>query len=290
MPRLGVSVTEGTLSTWLKAVGDEVAVGEPICEVATDKVDTEIESTVAGVLAEQRYAEGDTVPVGEPLAVVTAAREQPAAVPEPVAAETEPVAAETEPVAVEPESTAAPAVEVPPPSTPSAGAGLVLMPRLGVSVTEGTVLSWLKSVGDRVEEGEPICEVATDKVDTEIESTVAGVLAEQRYAEGEVVPVGEPLAVVTTDGALTVVPTAAPTAASAAAPTPTPTPIQAAPELVGEPIARPSPAPRPCSRQARSITTPRSGGCTPASHARAARPRRPPPGAWPPTWAWTSRA
>jgi len=230
MPRLGVSVTEGTLSTWLKAVGDEVAVGEPICEVATDKVDTEIESTVAGVLAEQRYAEGDTVPVGEPLAVVTAAGEQ-AALPEPVAAE-------AKPVAVEPEPIAAPAAEVPPPDARSAGAGLVLMPRLGVSVTEGTVLSWLKSVGDPVELGEPICEVATDKVDTEIESTVAGVLAEQRYAETEVVPVGEPLAVVTTDGAVAaVVPTATPTADPAAAPTPTPTPIQVAPELATEPGA-----------------------------------------------------
>lgn len=72
MPRLGVSVTEGTLSIWLKQVGDEVAVGDPICEVSTDKVDTEIESTVAGILAEQRYAEGEVVPVGEPLAVVTA--------------------------------------------------------------------------------------------------------------------------------------------------------------------------------------------------------------------------
>ena len=83
MPRLGVSVTEGTLSTWLKQVGDEVAIGEPICEVSTDKVDTEIESTVAGVLTEQRYAEGDTVPVGEPLAVVGGADETPAPAPEP---------------------------------------------------------------------------------------------------------------------------------------------------------------------------------------------------------------
>ena len=226
MPRLGVSVTEGTLSTWLKAVGDDVQVGEPICEVATDKVDTEIESTVSGVLAEQRYAEGDTVPVGEPLAIVTAAGEQPAAVPEPVAAEPEPVAAQAEPIA-------APAPEVPAPSASAPDAGHVMMPRLGVSVTEGTVLSWLKSVGDPVELGEPICEVATDKVDTEVEGTVAGVLAEQRYAEGEVVPVGEPLAVVTTDGGLaSVVPPAAPAAASAA---PTPTPGQVAPAIVREP-------------------------------------------------------
>jgi 2-oxoglutarate dehydrogenase E2 component (dihydrolipoamide succinyltransferase) len=215
MPHLGVSVTEGTLSTWLKAIGDTVEVGEPICEVATDKVDTEIESTVAGVLTEQRYAEGDTVPVGGPLAVVAAAGEVPAA---PIAPEPE-----IEQVHVaEPE----PEPQEPAERRRSAGnGGLVLMPRLGVSVTEGNVSTWLKSVGDRVELGEAICEVATDKVDTEIESTVAGVLTEQRYAEGDTVPVGEPLAVVTPDGVVSAappVPTASASATSApAVPVPT---------------------------------------------------------------------
>jgi pyruvate dehydrogenase E2 component (dihydrolipoamide acetyltransferase) len=213
MPRLGVSVTEGTLSTWLKAIGDTVEVGEPICEVATDKVDTEIESTAAGVLTEQRYAEGDIVPVGEPLAVVVVAGEAPT--PPPASTPAPPPA----PVAAEPEPEPAP-----PPDTE----GLVLMPRLGVSVTEGTVSTWLKAVGDRVEVGEPICEVATDKVDTEIESTVAGILAEQRYAEGEVVLVGEPLAVVTADGAplarsTTPAPAAVPAEVLPPSPPPTPT-------------------------------------------------------------------
>ena len=212
MPRLGVSVTEGTLSTWLKQVGDEVAVGEPICEVSTDKVDTEIESTAAGILTEQRYAEGDTVPVGEPLAVVGGAEETPAPEPTP-----EPTP-ELEPVP-EPEPVAAPA-----------GEGLVRLPHLGVSVTEATVSTWLKQVGDPVEVGEPLCEVSTDKVDTEIESTVAGVLAEQRYAEGDTVPVGEALAVVTADGK-------APAAAPATPATPaTPAP-QAAPVATSAPVA-----------------------------------------------------
>ncbi len=70
MPHLGVSVFEGTLNMWLKQIGDSVAVGEPICEISTDKVDTEIESTVSGVVAAHLYAEGDTVPVGQPLARV----------------------------------------------------------------------------------------------------------------------------------------------------------------------------------------------------------------------------
>jgi 2-oxoglutarate dehydrogenase E2 component (dihydrolipoamide succinyltransferase) len=214
MPRLGVSVTEGTLTTWLKAVGDAVEVGEPICEVATDKVDTEIESTVAGILAEQRYAEGEVVPVGEPLAVVTVAGEAsappPAAAPPPV-----PVEPPTPVAAVEPDVAPDVTAEV-----PAAGSGLVLMPRLGVSVTEGTVSTWLKAVGDAVEVGEPICEVATDKVDTEIESTVAGILVEQRYAEGEVVPVGEPLAVVTPDGVVAAAAPVAPPVPSSVDPAP----------------------------------------------------------------------
>jgi pyruvate dehydrogenase E2 component (dihydrolipoamide acetyltransferase) len=236
MPRLGVSVTEGTLSSWLKAVGDPVEVGEPICEVATDKVDTEIESTVAGVLAEQRYAEGDVVPVGEPLAVVVTADEDPGTAPR--------ASTPASQAAPEPEPAPEPAPEPEPepqPQTGPAGDGVVMMPRLGVSVTEGTLSSWLKAVGDPVEVGEPICEVATDKVDTEIESTVAGVLAEQRYAEGEVVPVGEPLAVVTASGAPAVVRTVSPPAVSppaAAAPPPAAAPLETAP---GEPVAlRPS--------------------------------------------------
>ncbi|WP_182525235.1 2-oxoglutarate dehydrogenase, E2 component, dihydrolipoamide succinyltransferase [Nocardioides dongkuii] len=242
MPRLGVSVTEGTVSSWLKQIGDTVEVGEPICEVATDKVDTEIESTVAGVLTEQLYAEDEVVLVGEPLATVVGSDE---------ASDPPPPVVPDEPAPVVPEPAAgddpAPAPE-PAPAQPAAGVphdALVLMPRLGVSVIEGTVSSWLKQVGDTVEVGEPICEVATDKVDTEIESTIAGVLAEQRYAEGETVQVGEPLGVVTEDGTL---PSTAPTgpavtppAATAAAQDTTPS-ASAGPTTPGRPVAlRPGP-------------------------------------------------
>ncbi|MDN4171698.1 2-oxoglutarate dehydrogenase, E2 component, dihydrolipoamide succinyltransferase [Nocardioides sp. SOB77] len=238
MPRLGVSVTEGTVSSWLKQVGDPVEVGEPICEVATDKVDTEIESTVAGVLAEQLYAVDEVVQVGEPLATVTTADESSAPAPaEPAPAGPAPVEPEQPPSIVPDPASFGDDPEPPPAPAVADAAHAVLMPRLGVSVTEGTVSSWLKQVGDPVEVGEPICEVATDKVDTEIESTVAGVLAEQRYAEGEVVQVGEPLAVVTADGALPAAPpAAAPAGSRSAAAVPTrPAPAPAGPTVPGQP-------------------------------------------------------
>ncbi|EFC85796.1 catalytic domain of component of various dehydrogenase complexes [Parafrankia sp. EUN1f] len=197
LPHLGVSVTEATLTTWLKDVGDEIAVGEPICEVSTDKVDTQIESTVAGVLTEQRFAEDDVVPVGEVLAVVAGLGEE---------TNPESTAPAVQEIVIEPPaSEAAEPVAGPEPGTaptPGPRADVVAMPHLGVSVTEGTLTTWLKDVGEEIAVGEPICEVSTDKVDTQIESTVAGVLAEQRFAEGDVVPVGEALAVVTADGSV----------------------------------------------------------------------------------------
>lgn len=244
MPHLGVSVTEGTLSTWLKQVGDSVEVGEPICEVSTDKVDTEIESTTAGVLSEQLFAEGDTVPVGVPLARVAGADEADDAAP---AAETEPAVRENEPPM--PENSSA---TEPPGATGTgseghasadenpADAALVRMPQMGVSVTEGTLSTWLKQVGDTVEVGEPICEVSTDKVDTEIESTAAGVVLEHRYAEGDDVPVGEPLALVGTPGTSGRVPDGgAPVSRAGAAPSS----VSSAPS--GQPPRPTPPATRP---------------------------------------------
>jgi len=199
MPRLGVSVTEGTLSTWLKRIGDSVEVGEPICEVSTDKVDTEIESTAAGTLSEQLFAEGDTIPVGVPLARIVSADEHSDA-----GTLSPSVPSTREPKPPEGQPLAPPSVEAAPqdhgeraPEASLAGdAQLVRLPQMGVSVSEGTLSTWLKQVGDSVEVGEPICEVSTDKVDTEIESTAAGVVLEHRYAEGDEVPVGEALAVV----------------------------------------------------------------------------------------------
>src|SRR5450759_3635315 len=192
MPALGESVTEGTVSRWLKNVGDAVAVDEPLLEVSTDKVDTEIPSPVAGVLQEILVAEDETVAVGTDLAVIGDATSAPVAPPAPAAEEAEPAAeptAEQAPAAepaAEPTAEQAPAgpagqEEVPQPADQApvaeapaeapaggeaTGGTTVTMPALGESVTEGTVSRWLKAEGDQIDVDEPLLEVSTDKVDT----------------------------------------------------------------------------------------------------------------------------
>jgi 2-oxoglutarate dehydrogenase E2 component (dihydrolipoamide succinyltransferase) len=189
MPELGESVTEGTVTQWLKKVGDTVAVDEPLLEVSTDKVDTEIPSPAAGVLLEIKAEEDDTVDVGAVIAVIgeegesagdtgSSAAEVPADEP----AEEAPA---TEEKAEEPEESAPAA---------SGDATDVKMPELGESVTEGTVTNWLKKVGDTVEVDEPLLEVSTDKVDTEVPSPVAGTLVEILADEDDTVDVGAVIA------------------------------------------------------------------------------------------------
>jgi len=203
MPALGESVTEGTVTRWLKSVGDRVEVDEPLLEVSTDKVDTEIPSPVAGVLEQILVEEDETVEVGADLAVIgdgsgaggaddSSAGQEQAAEPEPQqAAEPEP-----EP---EPEPEQAPAQSG---SGGSSGGGevsggeTVTMPALGESVTEGTVTRWLKQEGDEVAVDEPLLEVSTDKVDTEIPSPVAGTLTKILAQEDETVEVGGALAII----------------------------------------------------------------------------------------------
>ncbi|MGO4493863.1 2-oxoglutarate dehydrogenase, E2 component, dihydrolipoamide succinyltransferase [Arthrobacter sp. 2YAF22_2] len=200
LPALGESVTEGTVTRWLKQVGDRVEVDEPLLEVSTDKVDTEIPSPIAGVIEEILVAEDETAEVGAPLvrigdgsgsagAAAPAAEEAPAESPS--AAEAPAPEAETPAPAAE-AAAPAPAAEAAP-----AGEGHeVTLPALGESVTEGTVTRWLKSIGDSVEVDEPLLEVSTDKVDTEIPSPVAGTLQEIRVAEDETAEVGSVLAVI----------------------------------------------------------------------------------------------
>ncbi|MFI2294799.1 2-oxoglutarate dehydrogenase, E2 component, dihydrolipoamide succinyltransferase [Isoptericola sp. NPDC019571] len=243
LPALGESVTEGTVTRWLKAVGDTVAVDEPLLEVSTDKVDTEIPSPVAGVLEQILVEEDETVEVGATLAVVgdgsgagggdaAPAAEAPAAEAE-APAEPEQPAAPAEP-APAPE-TPAPAAEAPAAEAPAAGGGEgteVTLPALGESVTEGTVTRWLKAVGDSVEVDEPLLEVSTDKVDTEIPSPVAGTVQKLLVDEDETVEVGAVLAVVGSG--------AAPAAEKPAEPSPA-----KAPEPVGAPSKPEEPAPAP---------------------------------------------
>ncbi|MBB6334600.1 2-oxoglutarate dehydrogenase, E2 component, dihydrolipoamide succinyltransferase [Schaalia hyovaginalis] len=190
MPALGESVTEGTVTTWLKSVGDTVAVDEAIVEVSTDKVDSEVPSPVAGVLLEILVEEDETVEVGTRIALIGDPSE--AAAPAQAPAET-PAQDPAEPV----QAPAAP-VGAPAPAAPatSAQGAEVTMPALGESVTEGTVTTWLKSVGDAVEADEPLLEVSTDKVDSEVPSPVSGFLAEIRVEEDETVGVGTVLAVI----------------------------------------------------------------------------------------------
>jgi len=207
MPALGESVTEGTVTRWLKNVGDPVAVDEPLLEVSTDKVDTEIPSPVAGTLQEILVAEDETVPVGTDLAVVGDGVPAPADTSTPTAepaleqVRATPAVQEAPQPVPEAHVAETPVAEAPVSPPPASGAPVeagttVTMPALGESVTEGTVTRWLKAEGDQIEVDEPLLEVSTDKVDTEIPSPAAGVITKILVTEDETVPVGADLAVI----------------------------------------------------------------------------------------------
>ena len=259
MPALGESVTEGTVTRWLKQEGDTVVADEPLVEVSTDKVDTEIPAPASGVLTKIVAREDDTVPVGGELAIIGDAGEAAAAPAAAPVAQPEPAAAPPPPppppppapVAVQPqpEPQAPPAV-TPPPAPPSGASTSVLMPELGESVTEGTVTRWLKKVGDSVAADEPLVEISTDKVDTEIPSPAAGTLLSITAEEDVTVPVGGELGKIGTAGATPApapvpAPAPAPPAAPVAAPTPPP-----APKAEPAPAAAPAPPPQPVAAAA----------------------------------------
>lgn len=247
MPALGESVSEGTVTRWLKAEGDHVNVDEPLLEVSTDKVDTEIPSPVAGTLQKIVVQVDQTVPVGAELAIIADGAAAPAPVAAPVVAA--PVVPTPAPVA------AAPVTPPPAPTAPApSGAGTVItMPALGESVSEGTVTRWLKNVGDSVAVDEALLEVSTDKVDTEIPSPVAGTLLAIDVAVDTTVPVGARLGLIgAANGAA-----AAPAPVVAAPVTPTPAPVVSAP-VVAAPVT-PPPAPvasAPVSQPADAYVTP----------------------------------
>jgi 2-oxoglutarate dehydrogenase E2 component (dihydrolipoamide succinyltransferase) len=303
MPRLGESVSEGTVTRWLKKEGDTVAVDEPLLEVSTDKVDTEIPSPAAGVLAKIVVGEDETVEVGAELAVISdgagggpedqgaaPAEAAPAAAPQPEAAQAEPASAQAAPAQAPAEAAPAqapaeaapaqapaqapaeaapaqaPAEAAPaaaPAGAPAGGAGVpVKMPALGESVTEGTVTRWLKQVGDQVEVDEPLLEVSTDKVDTEIPSPVAGTLLSISVQQDETVEVGGELAVIGSSASAPA--TAAPAAPTAPSSPAAPPAAQTAPaaEAVGgapapvtpPPVAAPAtPAQPPAARPAAAV-------------------------------------
>jgi 2-oxoglutarate dehydrogenase E2 component (dihydrolipoamide succinyltransferase) len=247
MPALGESVSEGTVTRWLKAEGDHVAMDEPLLEVSTDKVDTEIPSPVAGVLQKIVVAVDQTVPVGAELAVIADSAGASSPAPAAVApAVSEPVAQVN--VAEVPAQVATPivAVEAPAPvaaapAAPASAGTVITMPALGESVSEGTVTRWLKNVGDSVAVDEALLEVSTDKVDTEIPSPVAGTLLAIDVPVDTTVPVGARLALIgAAGGAVVSTPAPAAPAPVVAAPV-TPPPAPAAPVAVA-PVT-PPPAP-----------------------------------------------
>ncbi len=207
MPALGESVSEGTVTRWLKAEGDHVNVDEPLLEVSTDKVDTEIPSPVAGILQKIVVGIDQTVLVGAELAIIADSAAAPVAAPAPVVAAPAPVVAAHAPVA-------------------SQSGTVISMPALGESVSEGTVTRWLKNVGDSVAMDEALLEVSTDKVDTEIPSPVAGILLSIDVAVDTTVPVGARLAMI---------------GASAGAPVSTPAPVAPAPQVVAAPVVAAAP-------------------------------------------------
>ncbi len=257
LPALGESVTEGTVTQWLKQVGDSVAVDEPLLEISTDKVDTEIPSPVAGVLLEIKANEDDTVEVGAVLAIIgeegeSAGGDAAPAAEAPAAEAAAPLrprllkrrppeAPAEQPVAESASEERSPA----PAGSADAAAGrrrerprtagrdradsgggtAVTLPALGESVTEGTVTQWLKQVGDDVAVDEPLLEISTDKVDTEIPSPVAGKLLEIKVAEDETVEVGAELAII---GSADAAPAASAPAAPAPEAAPEPAPASAA--------------------------------------------------------------
>ncbi|WP_166417051.1 2-oxoglutarate dehydrogenase complex dihydrolipoyllysine-residue succinyltransferase [Cochlodiniinecator piscidefendens] len=179
VPTLGESVTEATVATWFKKPGDAVAVDEMLCELETDKVTVEVPSPVAGTLGEIVASEGDTVGVSALLATIA----------EGAASATAPAAA------------ASPVAETP---AETGGSVDVMVPTLGESVTEATVASWFKAVGDTVAQDEMLCELETDKVSVEVPAPAAGVLTEIIAAEGATVEAAAKLAVISSSGGASV--------------------------------------------------------------------------------------
>ncbi|MEU6157331.1 2-oxoglutarate dehydrogenase, E2 component, dihydrolipoamide succinyltransferase [Streptomyces sp. NPDC047130] len=270
LPALGESVTEGTVTRWLKAEGERVEADEPLLEVSTDKVDTEIPSPASGVLSAIKVAEDETVEVGAELALIDDGSGAPAE----QAAPAQEAAPAAEPVQAPEATPSTEQAEPAPAPTPEATAGGgsaegtdVVLPALGESVTEGTVTRWLKQVGDSVEADEPLLEVSTDKVDTEIPAPTSGTLLEIVVGEDETAEVGAKLAVIGTPGS-------APAAAAPAAPA-APEPAQAEAPAPA-PAEAPAPAPAPAQAPAPAAPAPAAAAPAPAAPAPAPAPAQAP--------------
>ncbi len=216
MPQMGESIFEGTITKWLKKPGDTVQRDEPLFEISTDKVDTEIPSPAASVLTEIKAAEGSTVQVNSIVGVIGEAGAVAASAPAPQSAP-----AKAEPAAAKSEEAKSAASAADGKAAASGERCDVVMPQMGESIFEGTITKWLKNVGDTVQRDEPLFEISTDKVDAEIPSPAAGTLTEIKIPAGQTAQINTVVAVI--GGAAGAAPsTPAPAAAAPAPATPAP--------------------------------------------------------------------
>ena len=230
MPQMGESITEGTITKWLKKPGDTVQRDEPLFEISTDKVDAEIPSPSAGTLKDIKIAEGTTVQINTIVCTIEEGGSLSASAPPPAKVETAaaPAADSVTPAAVD-----TPSATGNTPTTSGPGTE-VTMPQMGESITEGTITKWLKKVGDSVQRDEPIFEISTDKVDAEIPSPVAGILSEIKVAEGATVTINTVVAVIGGAAGKATPAAAAPSPAIPAPVVATPTPAPAPSATAGE--------------------------------------------------------
>jgi len=238
MPKMGESITEGTVIVWHKKVGETVELDEPLLEIGTDKVDTEVPSPVAGTLAKILVEEGATVDVGSVIAVLdtdgSGAVAVESAAPVEESASDEEAAVEEAILEESPAPEEAPAAAASPAPAASGSRIEVVMPKMGESIMEGTVLTWHKQVGDAVELDETLLEIATDKVDTEVPSPAAGTLVEILADEGSTVEVGTAIAVIAAGEGVVAAQAPAPSAPVVKPPAPS---VPSAPGETG-PVAR----------------------------------------------------
>jgi len=227
MPQMGESIVEGTITKWLKQIGDSVEKDEPLFEISTDKVDAEIPAPTSGILTEIKFPEGATVGINTVVATLGEKGSAPAQQTGSDSAAAEQSIAAQVPKELSVGQEVAPEAQLAPPQA-------VVMPQMGESIFEGTITKWLKKVGDSVKKDEPLFEISTDKVDAEIPSHVDGILTEIRAHEGETVEINAVVAIIGGDAS------AEPSTPAQPAPAP-----QRTKQAAQQPVAAPAPEPSP---------------------------------------------
>lgn len=233
MPKQGLQMTEGTIISWFKKVGDEVQEGEPLFSMETDKLTIDIDATTSGTLLKIIAPEGAVVPITEPIAVIGEAGEDISALLPSEKADAPAEAAPAEPAVAAPAASNAPAGNVVPD-----GCTVVIMPKQGLQMTEGTIISWFKQVGDEVKEGEPLFSMETDKLEIDIDATASGTLLKILAEPGDVIPITEPIALIGPAGTDVTAYTGKAAPSAAAAPVQAEAKTASAPMEAVAPIAR----------------------------------------------------